>query len=329
METTFVRKTNKSQDDLTIFDNHLVYVDNIEIVASKKCNLACKHCMRGNSQNETIKKEVFDELFKKIAMFEILNLGGGEISLSPSIINDLTTSLKEHKVVVNNFAFATNATVLTDEFLQELIKLKEYLDSVKNIFSLYNREKNIPNIHISISIDDFHLEEMIKKGYTLENFFDNIRKYREVFGDESIYFKALCDFDLIDEGRAKSIQSSTISKTPFKPLSNEFGFVNLKNKIIALLGILSVSTSGEVLPDCNFSFENEKVFSIGNIKDCKLSTILSHLNIKDLQDIKYANKFNSEFIKKHSVSKLKYKKYMKAKGSIKEQLVLLNSAPQK
>ena len=120
-------KRKKNNINFEELDKKNIMLGILEIIVTKKCNLACAHCMRGDAQNQDITKETYDAIFDKIQFIENLNLGGGEISLSPKVITDLIASLKEHKTIVNSFALTTNGTIISQEFIDALLELKEYV----------------------------------------------------------------------------------------------------------------------------------------------------------------------------------------------------------
>ena len=160
-------KRKKNNINFEELDKKNIMLGILEIIVTKKCNLACAHCMRGDAQNQDITKETYDAIFDKIQFIENLNLGGGEISLSPKVITDLIASLKEHKTIVNSFALTTNGTIISQEFIDALLELKEYVYKCREEKITIFKSLEKSQFHIVISTDDFHLNEMIKKGYKI------------------------------------------------------------------------------------------------------------------------------------------------------------------
>lgn len=326
MKIIFKRK-KKNNLDLSQLDEKAVFITTLEIIGTKKCNLACAHCMRGDAQNADISPETYDTIFDKFDVIENLNIGGGEVAVSPHVLNDLVESLEKHDTIVNEFALTTNATIASDEFIASLMRVKQYVNkSASSGVSLFRRPE-VSNFHIVISTDDFHIEEMLKKGYTFEDFINNIIKFRQVFGDNSVELKYFSDFEVIDEGRGKNIeQTKQVKKYIQKPLSSEFAITNI-DKASVITGMLAISTDGEVLPCCNLSYDNEKVFSVGNIKDYKLSELFSRLNTKEIE-FNEIDSFIRKMNKKNSVNEGDFKRYHKMGGGKKQDLIWFYSNPQ-
>ncbi len=323
MENIFKRK----KVDLSNIDNERIFAQYLEIIATNKCNLACEHCMRGDAIDKDISKEVYDAIFEKINFVDDLELGGGEISLNPQLIADLTSSLKKHGTIINNFSLTTNGTVVTDDFIYELKKLKEYVDECnKQDLSIFSRVTP-DNFCIVFSTDDYHINEMIKKGYTIETLLENIKKYRQALGDNCVDFKGYSDFEIIDEGRAKNIKNTNVKKYIQKPLSNRFGYTNFNGNNCLITGLLAISADGEVLPCCNLSYENEKVFSAGNIIKRRLSRIFGNMNFSAVEP-KKLNKFIKKIYNDAIANKNEYLKYFAYKGRDKNEYFWKNSAPE-
>jgi len=128
-----------------------VSISDIVIEVTRRCNMNCCHCMRGEPQNIDMDLNYVRALFKQIDMISNITLSGGEPSLVPHILTSIIDIAKEEEVEIDSFYIATNAKVVTDEFMKALIK-----------WWLFCRD----NGSVAISSDDYH--ENIDE--------DNIRK---------------------------------------------------------------------------------------------------------------------------------------------------------
>lgn len=54
-----------------------VCISDIYIEMTRKCNLQCKHCLRGDAQDKTISKEQLNGLLKNSFLVGNIFLGGG------------------------------------------------------------------------------------------------------------------------------------------------------------------------------------------------------------------------------------------------------------
>lgn len=56
------------------------------IELTRRCNMRCKHCGRGEAQNITITKEIIDRIFENVQDCLSLYVSGGEPLLEPDIL---------------------------------------------------------------------------------------------------------------------------------------------------------------------------------------------------------------------------------------------------
>ena len=266
--------------ELEKFDEYPVIVNQLELVLTQKCNLNCPHCMRGCASDKSMSEEVLDAIFKKVRVAKSLCLGGGDVSLEPELIRKVIASMKKNKAIAHVVAFPTNGIVLNDEIIGALKDFERYIyDSTGGELSPYFGKSPVT---IEISIDDFHLEQMKKQNIDFDVVRKNIRRYAQEFGSNGVTFFTSTDFHLINEGKAKTLETE-INKADLNT-NYEYPFATTYspelNKGLAFLGgILTVSTDGEIIPTA-CSYKNEKLYSAGNIKHDKLSTILGRVNAK-------------------------------------------------
>ncbi len=304
----FKKKKNKLID----FGEKALGALELEVILTQKCNLSCAHCMRGDAQNKDISKETLDAIFSKFFYIENLSLGGGEISLNPNLIKMLTQSLKENKTIANHVNFTTNGTFVSDEFLDNVKELEDYIKSCNGKFSLYEQDKNFLPLYILFSFDDFHLNEIISKGYSLEDILKVIGKYSQRFDQNAIECRISCDVDILNTGRAKTLQTN-IPKVETIPY--EYSYFSGENSNITV-SLLTISTSGDFIPT-HCSFDEEKQLSFGNIHSHSLNEIFSNMNMKRLNNSRQVNREKAKFMKSFTSSESNWKRYKKAGGQNK------------
>lgn len=313
-------KFTKKKKDLSFLDKRMLASKEFEIILTQKCNLLCKHCMRGDGFNKEISSEVLDSIFSKFFYIENLSLGGGEISLSPHTINLLTEKLKEHKVIVKHVNFTSNGVSASEEFLQSLVSLREYVISCNDMPSFFLDENEpLEPLIACFSFDEFHLQEMIDRGIEFDQIYSTVAKYQNLFSQKAIECRISCDVDIINSGRAQNLPSNIRKVKSFKPSDWVYQYFSSQTKPVTLFGgIIVVSTDGEVIPP-NIPFKDEKVLSFGNIITDKPSQIFANMNTKEVSP----KGFNAEYIKmfkKLSAPWLLWRKYLKSYGRKKLQI---------
>lgn len=282
--------------DYEYFDKWPVVLNILELVLTQKCNLACPHCMRGPARNKDMDPEVLDAVFQKIKVAERVCLGGGDVSLAPEMIRKVVASMRKNHAIVHSFTLPTNGIVLTDELIDALNEAKAYtLESTGGTVPPFFQ---YPPVQIDISIDDFHIDQMKKQNIDLDILRKNIHRYAQEFGEDSVIFSSATDYNIIDEGNAKGLETS-VTKSPFVT-DYEFPFyvdyVPEKQKgLIFLKGVLTVSADGKVIPT-SCSFDDEKKYSVGNVKELSLSQIMSRLNARQYGESDVFFAFNKLFL---------------------------------
>ena len=103
-------------------------IERLSIEITRRCNMKCSHCMRGNTQNMDISPEYITNILRHTRKIGYLNLTGGEPSMNVEAIQFVLSSLKRRKIVVDNFHIITNGsqTSMSDEFIDICSKLYAY-----------------------------------------------------------------------------------------------------------------------------------------------------------------------------------------------------------
>ncbi len=205
-------------------------VDNIIIEVTRKCNMVCAHCLRGNAQNVSIPLEYIDKVMSKLSYISHLTITGGEPSLVPDRIEYIVESARKHNVEIGSFYIATNAKQVSDEFLISLIKLHCYCND--NEISAVNW-----------SNDQFHDSQTD----------NNIKRLRVFSFASPKYTKKLESVrNVISEGRGKGLSERKV-KTYFSSLEDH---VDIESWSINE-GEIYVNCRGKIVYGCDWSYRSQ------------------------------------------------------------------------
>lgn len=306
----------RKNEDLSFFDKKTVLIHDLELIITQKCNFSCAHCMRGDGQGKNMTSEVMDAVFSKFPVINNLALGGGEVTLAPEVINQVYESLHKNKVHISMLNFTTNGTIYSQEFVDAIKKIKEYILECRKIGEIGWDWSHKP-IAIRVSLDDFHLSEMHKKNISFDSVLKNIRKLQEEFGEESVYATYNSNYDIIDEGRAKDIK---VDKPKIKRTILPICFLESK-KTVAIDSVMCISTTGECIP-VNISYENENILSFGNIVKENLSAIMQKQKLIKTHSPNQLDHVNNKLMKKYMYIPYSHlKKYFNSKGVKSEEVI--------
>lgn len=148
-----------------------IYLPNLSVFTTEKCNLQCRHCMRGDCTNKVISDEVIEGIIQSVDMIDNLYICGGEPTLAIDRLEKLTSRIIDDKKLVCQFSITINGTNYSDELIRLCKEISQYIDSFQKI------DKNNKKM-INISYDVFHKQELIRLGI-FDQYIENIRKYQE------------------------------------------------------------------------------------------------------------------------------------------------------
>jgi hypothetical protein len=104
-----------------------IKLSNLIIETTRKCNLKCDHCLRGDSQDLDINLEHLENFLINVDYISTITFSGGEPSLNVFILENILEMLQRLNIEVNNFYMATNGYGLNDiNFVTFLIKMYDY-----------------------------------------------------------------------------------------------------------------------------------------------------------------------------------------------------------
>ena len=307
----------KKREDLSVFDDKEIAAYNLELILTQKCNLSCAHCMRGDATNKEIRPEVLDKLFSKFSYIHALSLGGGEISLTPHLVRLVTEKLRQHGTIVHRVDFTSNGVSVTDEFLDALEDLRQYVLDCEGLASFVELDEsdNHEPLICCFSFDDFHWRNIKDRGMEVEDIFNNIVRYQERFSEKAIECRLSSDVDIINEGRAKTLKTFIKKVKPIKPNQYKFPY-QVETGFVFMGGILTLSCDGEFIP-VNIPFAEEKLYSYGNILDEKFSTIASRMGAVQVSTSEEFDKVNNKNMDMMISPDYRWKKYLKVVGNKK------------
>lgn len=174
------------------------------IEVTRKCNLKCRHCLRGEAENITITKEMIDNYFDNIDGILKLNFTGGEPFLAIDEIEYTIDKIIKDKIRVASLAVITNGTILDKRVADIFNKYNKYLH--ENMSYLFEDEKNT-RVKLLISNSEFHENKPEKAFKFYRTLLDE-----DISVDYRIVESGVMD-GLVNSGRAINIPETEYRKT--------------------------------------------------------------------------------------------------------------------
>ena len=215
---------------------------NFVVEITRRCDMKCPHCLRGEAENKDLNITAFDKLCQKTKYISSLTITGGEPSLNPNGIINIINIMKKYNVGCGNFYVATNGKNITEEFAIAMLKLYSFCDD--NEVS-----------QIEVSDDEFH---------------DKDRHYELLKGLSSFSGKKECDYKkygILNIGRAKNIKNYKKSKIIRDQPILEDDFISE--------GLITMTVDGDLLIGiCDYAFKDAKEISACNVNEENWKNIL-------------------------------------------------------
>lgn len=103
-----------------------INISEMIIETTRRCNMHCAHCMRGESENKDLPDKYLKNTLKQINAIDSIVFTGGEPTLNIACMTNTLNYCKEYKIPVYSFYVVTNGKEITDEFLTTMIRWYTY-----------------------------------------------------------------------------------------------------------------------------------------------------------------------------------------------------------
>jgi len=211
-------------------------INTLVIEVTRRCNMACEHCMRGDAENKDIKYEHIDSLLSQCEGIGTVTFTGGEPSMNVPAIAYFLERAKALNISIDGFYIATNGMTISEEFVLTCLKLYSY-----------SQCKEVCAIHVSNDV--FHANE---GNYNTE-LLDGLSFFGRKFSEERY------DYDryrgLISEGRAKDNFGDTrmVSITEIEKKDD------LNDTAVVL------NCNGQIINGCDWSYESQDEYVLCDV----------------------------------------------------------------
>ena len=203
---------------------------------TRKCNIACDHCCRGDARNKSMTKETVDAILDHISGISSLIITGGEPTLNVPIIRYIVDQLKAREISIEGFDITTNGVIFSLPLVHTLIDLYAMSDYGEEYCSM------------SMSQDQHHYNQDpgALKFYSALRFFNPEARKKPI--THYIY-----------EGRAKdNCYEGRIEK-------QESWEVNLYDFDYSVDNMVYIAANGNVVSSCDLSYEHADRVKVGNV----------------------------------------------------------------
>lgn len=103
-----------------------IHISDLVIEVTRRCNMSCSHCLRGDPQNKNINFEYIDCLLNQINSIGVINFTGGEPSLNVAAMEYFLKVCKEKNISIDAFYIVTNGKTISEDFILFCLRLFSY-----------------------------------------------------------------------------------------------------------------------------------------------------------------------------------------------------------
>ncbi len=238
-------------------------INDLLIEASRKCNMKCRHCLRGPAQRKTINNYYIYKMLGLIDHVGTLTIGGGEPTLAMDTLEYIRKCLIHGNCDIENFFMVTNGKSINVEELADYFYRMHMICGDNEVSA------------IGFSFDSFHTEtfnwaqkEKRDRNY---NKLKEILEWEYGLGQDSsgttIVYKhsdeEMTTRNLKNEGRAKEFGALDTPVYSFE--ESEYG------DTISFSGTeLYLACNGNIVSGCDWSYhsiDHRKEIQIAHIDD--------------------------------------------------------------
>lgn len=257
----------------------------LAIEMTRRCNLKCKFCAKGEPQDLDMSKSIIDKTLDEMqgVFINSLRVSGGEPLLVPELIEYLLDKIIEKHILINDIVMFTNGLCTDLQLCESINEIIKYQNQIEPEISNYKELSSgfaeyvyagLSKYKFSIIISDVGRNPFLFKN--LENtrkFFDTNVKNKDFRISRQSY--TMNDFGCLAlEGRAaknyKDLLGNTVSLDAIRYINHNYYFIlDLKEDNHLITKTLSVSANGNVFPGCLMSYDRVDKSPMFNIKDCK------------------------------------------------------------
>lgn len=239
-------------------------IPNLMIEVTRKCNLKCKHCLRGTAQCVSLQRKALSNIFQDVENIGTLQFTGGEPLLGLYQIREIVRYIKWFDINIGYAWLKTNGTIFSEA-------------AIKYMNELYEISEEPELFAFEFSLDQYHTNN---KNNILYRYSELEYQYPFIKATENLKSKYNKIYRVIKEGRAKRLRQYEVAE--FEKPSFNNGWSNDDDYCD---NMIYISANGNVISDCNLSFDSVDKYAFGNIYKEPLVNIIKRYTKEKVEKI--------------------------------------------
>lgn len=226
----------------------------IVVETTRRCNMRCRHCLRGEPQNKDIDLAYIDALLNQADIIDSVVFTGGEPTLNLDAMEHMAAGLINRGVLLFNFQVLTNGVEYSERLVEVAKRFREIIDiccEAGFAKGTYDSKQEASRVIIGVSLDKYHSDsEKCEKNYQL---------YKMELEGIADVVKAVNGNTPVRMGRAVSLRNATPieeytistykkqsievldkTHTPVCKLHNNFKLIDSDQRIVCCTLVLGI-----------------------------------------------------------------------------------------
>jgi len=250
-----------------------MYIYELVLETTRKCNLRCAHCMRGNPQRMTMTPQILQAVLSSCTGIGTVTFGGGEPSLAPEVFEEFFNISHWRHINFESFYIVTNGKAHNG--------LSRFMRAVDRLYWMAGEQDACSLV---VSQDQYHkaLREVNWGRYEMKD--ETGRSYDEFPPYFDMKSRTGDIHNPIAEGRAIETQVGWREPEQQKPFEVEEynGEVHVRSDDAKYV---YVAANGNVVSGCNMSFRRIDKESKGNVLQKPLSEIIEGYCVRKDEEV--------------------------------------------
>lgn len=247
---------------------------------TRRCNMNCDFCFRGESQNQDITHDIIDKTLDECqnVYIHMLQLFGGEPTLNLEIIEYIFDGVIKRNIAIGSVNMFTNGLICNEKILKNFEKIIKYIESrekeIEKYYNFfiqtceYNYVKDSTKKATVIISDNKNDVDYIDKAFM---FYNKVKsdKFAVVKQHEAFSGKRYIIISGNAEKNAKQYLTNKISLENIRLPNNKHFFISDSPIGRCVNDVIYVATNGNIYSTCSSSYKEIDEFSMFNIFDCR------------------------------------------------------------
>lgn len=141
--------------------------ENLIFEVTRRCNMTCAHCCKGETQNIDISREIIDAMLDRTELIGILEFFGGEPLLNVDAIQYCLDGIIQRRLPIYNLAIYTNGSIYDQRVTDLIIDYRDWINKSCDKL-LAHPDHNPSRIMLAIAQDQYHVnQELCDKNFEL------------------------------------------------------------------------------------------------------------------------------------------------------------------